>query len=236
MSDLHQLRVEASSADLVEGVAPDFREEKLLWARDKSWQVFSEIKAELSEGMTEKEAFDLSRRIFSDHGVTKHWHKPYVRFGPGTVLTFREPLQESYRLQPNDPVYIDLGPAWLDDETECHYEGDVGDTFVFGENEGAELCAKVARDVFHEVQSEWKSQKLSGVQIYEQMKSKVETAGYVMTENVQGHRISDFPHYKYSKEQLGRMSFSPKKHLWVLEVHIRDPQAEIGAFFEDILG
>jgi hypothetical protein len=84
----------------------------------------------VQEGMTEREAMKMAFEVFKENGVTKHWHKPYVRFGPGTALSFNDPLQSDYRLQKDDPFYIDLGPAWRDEETGIEYEGDVGN-FLF---------------------------------------------------------------------------------------------------------
>src|SRR6056297_3579644 len=154
MSDFHQLRVEGAGS--LEASNKELVKKKLLWAREKSWAVFNEIKKSFVEGMTEKEGFELARKTFKSHGVEKHWHKPYVRFGPGTVLTFHDGLQPDYKLQQNDPVYIDLGPAWYDEETKSFYEGDVGDSFVFGDCAKAEKICEAAREVFYEMESLWK--------------------------------------------------------------------------------
>jgi hypothetical protein len=236
MSDFHPLRIESVSKAESERVGSDFQKEKLLLARSQSWNLYHNIKANLLEGMTEKEALHLSLRISADCGAQKNWHKPFVRFGPGSVLTFREPLQADYRLQVNDPVTIDLGPAWFDDETKCFYEGDVGDTFVFGENAVAEKCASSARKIFEEVEQEWLDEKLSGASLYVRMEEKAQEHGYLFTREVAGHRIGDFPHHQYSKRSVASLEFVPQDLLWVLEIHIRHPQLEVGAFFEDVLG
>lgn len=68
------------------------------------------------------------------------------------------------------------------------------------------------------------------------MKEAAIKAGYAMIEKVDGHRISDFPHQKYSRERLAKLQFEPAPLLWVLEIHIRHPELEIGAFYEDLLG
>lgn len=234
MSEIHQLRIQSERTAL-ESVHRDFHLEKLKWARDQSWKAFHEIKNSIQEGMTERQAFELSTEILKSTGAHKSWHKAFVRFGAGTRLSFRDPLQEAYKLQKGDAAYIDLGPVWTDPETEIEYEGDVGDSFVFGTNAVAEECAQDARQLFTQAQTEWKNRKLSGSEIYEFLKKAAAQKSYVLADEVEGHRISDFPHHKYSKERLSKLSFDPTPMLWVLEVHILHPQENLGAFYEDIM-
>ncbi|MDB5036742.1 MAG: hypothetical protein JWQ35_270 [Bacteriovoracaceae bacterium] len=235
MLEVHPLRIESPERSKLESVAPEFIKEKLLWAREMSWKGFEKIKAGLKEGMTEHEAMRLAMTILEKLGVDRHWHKPFIRFGPGTTLTFHEPLQSDYRLQKNDPVFVDIGPVWKDNDSEILYEGDVGDSFVFGNNLKAEKCAQTARDLFSEVAALWKQKSLSGDEIYHFLKGRAVELGYQLIENVDGHRISDFPHQKYSRERLAKLKFDPAPLLWVLEVHIRKPNESMGAFYEDIL-
>lgn len=125
MSDLHALRIEGQQT-ILERVGPKFVREGLFRARLETIHALNEIKAELREGMTELEARRLALRMFKDHGSIKQWHQPWIRFGSGTVFAFEHPLQTDYRLQPNDPYYMDLGPVWKDDELNLEYEGDYG--------------------------------------------------------------------------------------------------------------
>jgi hypothetical protein len=217
----------------IESVDPRFVVERQLQAQQKTWLVLSEVKAQIKEGMTEDEARILAIKIFQDFGVKKHWHKPYIRFGKGTTLTFHEPLQPDYRLRLNDPYYIDLGPVWELDSLE--YEGDVGDTFVLGSNPKADLCAKAARLLFSEARKEWRDGKLLGNEIYSFLKKSAAEKGYTLLENVDGHRVGDFPHQKYSRERLAKLDFTPGSALWILEIHIVHPSGDFGAFFEDVL-
>ncbi len=219
----------------IEGIDPGFLKDTLQKFQQKTWEVFLEIRKHLRVGMTEDEARKVALQIFSDLEVSKHWHRPYIRFGAGTALTFLDLIQPDYRLQLNDPVYIDLGPVWSDEDSSLMYEADVGDTFIFGENLLAAKCAEAARLIFTEVQSKWKSEKISGSEIYEWIQKRAEALGYKWVEKVDGHRIGDFPHQKYSKERLKSLQFSPSGFLWVLEVQINDPQDRFGAFYEDIL-
>lgn len=235
MNEPHPLGVFSSSQEKLESVDPKFLVKGLVRARDKTVRVLEEIKSRLVEGMTEDDARKIGLEIFKDAGVTKHWHKPVIRFGPGTALTFHSPLQPAYRLQPNDPYYLDLGPVWPDSELDLEYEGDYGDTFVFGKNSEAEKCAQVARVLFDEGKKLWREKKVTGAELYQYLDRRTTELGYVRLPQVDGHRVGDFPHQKYSKEGLSKVPFVPTDSLWILEIQINDPQNRFGAFFEDIL-
>lgn len=235
MSDVHALGIPESSRQKLESVDPKFIKQGLLTAREKSWEVFEEVKNLLKEGMTEEEGRKLCYSAFETRGVTQHWHKPHARFGPGTILNFNHSTQKDYRLQKNDPVFLDLGPIWKNLEGGLDYEGDVGDTFVFGENPEAKKCADTARKLFVEAASEWKTKKLSGEAIYAFLRKRAREEGYELVEQVDGHRVSDYPHHKYTKERLSCLNFVPTETLWILELQIKHPTLSIGAFFEDIL-
>ncbi|WP_419173208.1 hypothetical protein [Halobacteriovorax sp.] len=47
--------------------------------------------------------------------------------------------------------------------------------------------------------------------------------------------MADFPHAVYFRGSLGSSDIKPKKNLWILEIHIRHPENEYGAFFEDLI-
>jgi hypothetical protein len=242
MSDLHQLGVTASGSDnqaKIEAVDPQFIHETQLKAQKRTWEVLQTIRSQLQVGMTENDARLLALDIFKALGVTKHWHRSYVRLGPGTTLTFNDPIQPDYKLQANDPVYLDLGPVWpsstLGVEGTLEYEGDAGDSFVFGVNVEATRCIETVRDLFVEARTQWIDGKLTGEGIYTFLKSRALDLGYDLVEHVDGHRMSDFPHQKYTKEKLSQLTFRPTEGLWILEVMIKHPTLPIGAFFEDLL-
>ena len=235
MNELHQLGVTEESRSKIEGVHPSFIKEGLLLARAQSWSAFQQIRAQIKEGMTEVQARKLAVSVFADLGCKKHWHQPSIRFGDGTRLTFHKPLRDDYQLRPDDPVYMDLGPVWKESETGIEYEGDVGDSFVFGVNPAADHCIQTARSLFESAKQKWKAEKCTGKALYEQIAFQAQTAGYQFVENVVGHRLGDFPHQKYSKQELPHVSFYPTGYLWILELQIIHPELPIGAFYEDLL-
>ena len=60
----------------------------ILLARQNTIKLFNDIKANLVEGIDEVQARKMALDVSLDHGVEKHWHSPYIRFGCGTALTF----------------------------------------------------------------------------------------------------------------------------------------------------
>jgi len=235
MSELHYVGLTEEFRPQLEFVGAQFIQEGLNRAQKRSWEVLHKIKEEVKEGMTEEDGRKLCIEVFSGYGVTKHWHKSFLRFASGTTRTFNDPFQPDYRLQVGDPFFIDAGPVWKDPDLGIEYEGDVGDTFIYGNNPEAEKCAQTARDLFQEVQDQWVEKSWSGKQIYDFLKMRSKELGYELIEDAAGHRVSDFPHHRYTKEKLGRLEFHPSMHLWILEVQIKNPRLGIGAFFEDQL-
>ena len=235
MNTPHPLGVIAESQAALEAVDPKFIHAGLLRARDKTKLALNTVRASLKEGMTEEVADKMVLQVFADLGVKKHWHRPHVRFGPGTLLTFNHPSQKTHPLAPGDLYYVDLGPVWADEELGLEYEGDYGDSFVWGENKVADLCAKTCRALFIEARAAWTNQKLTGQAIYSLLKKRAEEQGYHLVEEVGGHRVADFPHHRFSKSDLAHVAFIPSDSLWILEVQISDLKNGYGAFFEDIL-
>ncbi len=231
MSDLHFV-----GATGVEGVDPKFVREGLFAAREKTWAALRAIQSVLREGMTEVEAHDAAKETLVALGSTRHWHRPYVRFGSGTVRTFHEALRSDYRLKAGDPVTLDLGPVWTDPASGMEYEGDVGDSFVFeGSDPEFERLARCTRGLWKEARDLWRDENATGERLYEFLKVRAAQEGWSLVERVTGHRISDYPHSKYAKERLNKVAFSPTTSLWILELQVNDPGERFGAFYEDLL-
>ena len=235
MNELHPIGVTEEFRHKLEQVGPGFLQAGILAAREKSWEVFRVIKKEMKEGLTEKRAREIAKAIFHDYGCNKHWHQPSIRFGKGTRHTFHQPLREDGPLEINEPVFIDLGPVWYDPISQMEYEGDVGDSFVYGENEEANRCINAIHILFQEGREYWLREKCTGEFLYQRIREQAKKLGYPLVENVVGHRLGDFPHQKYTKQELPKLEFQPSPGLWILELQIAHPTLPIGAFFEDLL-
>ncbi len=234
-SDPHVLGVYTEDRKVLEAVSPEFLMAGLKRAQEKTKAVALEICRALKPGMNEDAGRKLGLEIFADHGVKKHWHRPHVRFGPGTRLNFNHPMQLEHALGESDIYYLDLGPVWKDEETGIEYEGDFGDTYAFGNPLHPMRCIQDAHLIFSKAREEWRNRKLSGVALYQFMKESADHMGYDLLDDVAGHRVSDFPHHRFTKGQLSMVPFYPTEGLWVLEVQILDRKNPVGAFFEDIL-
>jgi len=235
MSDLHFVGASSPDGQSLEAVDPKFVRDGLLRAREKSWEGLRKIHARLKEGMTEGDARKLANETLAELGSTKYWHQPYVRFGPGTALTFHNSLQKDYRLKEGDPIYLDLGPVWHDPESGLDYEGDVGDAFVLGTNPEVEKCIQVAHELWEEAKTLWQKDNLSGDKLYSFLDKRASELGYILHDKVNGHRLGDYPHTKYSKERLSKVPFRPGVSLWILEFQLNAPDSSFGVFFEDLL-
>lgn len=231
----HQLGVRGASQKNIEAVDPSFLRESLLEARKQTMRLYSEIERNLVEGIDEVAARVLANSIARDLGATKHWHQPYIRFGTGTTLSYRQPLIEQNILKPGMLVSIDLGPVWKSSSSELEYEGDFGNSFVFGENPEAQKCIDWTRALFAEGKKLWQEHKLTGQEIYDFFRKKCHEGGYRMGEDFSGHRLSDFPHHQYTKERLTNVPFTPIEGAWVLEIQVNDSADRFGAFYEDLL-
>lgn len=238
MSENHALGILAQNQSEIEGIDPRALWDGFLRAREKTLEVIDVIKGELKEGISENDARLLTLNIFADFGVRKHWHRPYIRFGEGTLFSFLDPVSEN-RLAPDDAYHFDFGPVWPADklgmDSEIEYESDYGDTFIFGKNLEAELMIKALHESFEITKKAWSSEQLNGVEIYQRFKKEVEARGYKFVESVDGHRISEFPHHKYTKDRLSKIRFVPSSSLWVLEAMIHHPYLKMGAFYEDLM-
>src|ERR1700759_2380293 len=68
---------------------------------------------------------DIRALAERDFGVTINWHKRLVRTGPNTLCTFHEkpPVRT---LEPEDTVYLDMGPVFEE------WEADLGRSYALG--------------------------------------------------------------------------------------------------------
>lgn len=214
---------------LAEQVGADFSLALMQQAQQQSWLALRQIAAAIRPGMLESEARQLAKDILAAQGAEKLWHPVIIRFGANTCKTYDQPSDKQIRLQADDIFFIDLGPVF------AGHEGDVGATFVLGEDPLKLQCAAAARTVFQQVRQRWLAGDCSGADLYQFASQQSAALGFALNLAIKGHRISDFPHKLYAGGELGDMQHQPAAGVWVLEIQLRHPRLPIGAFYEDVL-
>jgi len=211
-----------------EKVGPRYSLDGMLAAREQSVRALASIASQLRVGMTTTEAIDMANRQLQAMGASHTWHPTYIRFGEDTVRTPRQGIDPLRRLRATDIAVVDLGPVW------DGYEGDYGDTFVFGEHPLHQACVKALHEVFDETREAWRG-GLTGRGLYDFAERSAATKGWRLERNLAGHRIADFPHALFGQEKLAELEIVPSEMVWVLEIQLCHPTEAVGAFFEDIL-
>lgn len=206
-----------------------FATDRMLAVRTMTRNAIHDIAARCRPGMIEEDAVEMARDILAGHGMLQGWHDVYVRFGTNTTKTFGAPSDPGIVLGQDDIFLIDIGPVFE------KWEGDGGDTFVTGTNPAYAKCARDARTLFHVVRKKWEKENASGKALYDFATQEARKLGWELNLDLSGHRLSDFPHAALYDGPMNTLDFTPSALLWVLEIHIRDPQMKFGAFFEDML-
>lgn len=213
----------------LEAVGEGFDMAQLLAQRARTHEAVTAIAAAIHPGMPEEEAVTLANGLLAERHMRRGWHKVNLRFGVNTTLHFHTPSQPNVVLGQNDIFFIDIGPVFE------RWEGDAGDTYVVGHDPELTRCAADARNVFHATRRRWLADGLSGRALYGVAAAEAARLGWVLNLDMNGHRISDFPHKAIFSGSLAEIDFAPVTGLWVLEIQIRHPSKPFGAFFEDIL-
>lgn len=219
----------AGSLDpLLERVGPRYSLDGMLAARAQSIRAVAQIAGKLRVGMSTAQAVEMADRHLHTMGAWHTWHPTYIRFGDDTVRTPRQGVHKERTLRERDIVVVDIGPVW------SGYEGDFGDTFVFGDDTLYHACAQAARDVFSATKEAWKT-GLTGRALYDYAQAEAQRGGWELERNLAGHRVSDFPHALFGPAKLAEVDIVPSEAIWVLEIQLRHPVHAVGAFYEDIL-
>ncbi|WP_242193661.1 MULTISPECIES: NAD(P)H dependent flavin oxidoreductase family protein [unclassified Pseudomonas] len=211
-----------------EKVGPRYSLDGMLAAREKTIRALAAIASQLKVGMTTGEALDMAAEQLQAMGASHTWHPTYIRFGDDTVRPPREGIDPLRTLRATDIVVVDLGPVW------DGYEGDYGDTFVFGESALHRDCFKVLHEVFDETREAW-IRGLTGCELYDFAEERAVFKGWRLSRNLAGHRIADFPHALFGNQELAALEITPSEMVWVLEIQLCHPTEPVGGFFEDIL-
>jgi len=220
------------------------RRSALLAAEAKALALFAAIEAErlVVPGRTEREVeqdiYTLAEKRF---GVEKHWHKRIVRSGPNTLITAGDnPAVRT--IEPDDIVYVDLGPVFEE------WEADIGRTYLMGNDPTkARLIADLER-VFKRGQAHFHaSPDMTGAALYTFVQGLAEDIGWRFGGVIAGHVVGEFPHARLpGDKELNRISpnnpmpmsdpdgLGQPRH-WILEIHLVDRAGTFGGFYEQLL-
>lgn len=204
-------------------------EGRLAQSQALTWTAVAKIAAQIKPGMTELEAIRMGQKTLAELGCKKFWHKCHIRFGKGTVCSFEDEYAD-HVLGNDDIFYVDIGPIW------DGIEGDAGTTFVTGTNPDYLRCKVDVKLIFDQVAAAWRSQKLTGVELYRVAERSAKERGWVLAPSyVRGHRLAEFPHSFHTEATIDSLDFCPVPKRWMLEIHICDLDHKFGAFHEDLL-
>lgn len=203
--------------------------EKQLIAQKLAWSILKKVDEQVQIGMSEQDINSIVKNEFDYHKINLKWHETKVRIGPNTICSFSEKSSPDVFINKSDIYFIDLGPVINE------HEADVGQTFYRGsDNIFVKACADV-KEIFTRTANKWKDENIAGEKLYLFAKKLSQNMGWLLVEKTKGHRISDFPHALYHKGKLKDFSDVPSPYAWVLEIQIRHPIQNFGAFYEDIL-
>lgn len=212
----------------IQNVGSGFNLDTYLKARKTTISIVSQVASEMKVGMNFQDGLDLIKAISHSKGITKFWHPSKFRIGPDTLNVFREKSDPDIRLKSDDLFFIDIGPV-------IHgHEADYGQTFslTLSPHEKLKLAAK---SIFDAAKDKWKSEKLTGKELYQFAEEESKKRSFELNLGMTGHRLGDFPHAVFYKGNLSSFEKEPIPNLWVLEILIKDPSKNRGAFFEDII-
>jgi Xaa-Pro aminopeptidase len=213
-----------------EKVKSDFSTEKLQSAQERTWKAIHSIVALMQPGMLETEAREIAQAVLKEQGCERFWHKTHVRFGVNTLRTFSDTSLPGVRLQERDIFFLDLGPVF------DGYEGDAGATFTVGEDAQMQRAAVDARRLFDLVRGHWANGVVTGRELYVFAIAEAKKLGWeFILRGASGHRIADFPHVVYHRGKMESLNYPPAGMRWILEIQLKHPTRQFGAFYEDIL-
>lgn len=203
--------------------------ERVLKVAQQTDELLQEISANIKPGMKETEAIAMALDLYAQYGVTRSWHKPYIRFGTNTICTFKDKSPEDNILQEEDIAFIDIGPIF------DNIEGDAGHTLVFGNNPMFHELKKQSKEIFDEARQFWLDNNPTGIELHQQIIEISKSKGFVFNLVPAGHLIGSFSHEAFSEGGIDTYPKNIEANHWILEIQIRHPSEPYGAFYESIL-
>ncbi|MCT8335779.1 aminopeptidase P family protein [Leptospira sp. 85282-16] len=217
--------------------------EKLKETQVKANELFDIIEKEnvirpnISERQLSSEIYEIAKDRL---GITKYWHKKIVRTGINTIFPYDE-NPNTLIINEDDILWIDFGPIFE------NYEADFGRTYVLGNNpEKLKLKLTVEKAWYAARDFYIRKPSITGLELFNFLEEYAINNGYIFGNNIAGHLIDEFSHYKIHKsspqnyickENLTdlKSSFDNLPRFWILEVHFINQKKEFGSFFEQLL-
>ncbi|KAE8151490.1 peptidase M24, structural domain-containing protein [Aspergillus avenaceus] len=215
----------------------------LLDAQNKAVELFKEIERDLLRaGVSEKQLSNEIHELGAKrHGVRTHWHKRVIRSGPNTLMPFTENPPDRI-IQPDDILYVDLGPVFE------AWEADFGRTYVLGDDPEKQKIRDALEPAFNAIRARYlENPDMTGHELYKIACDVADEAGYVWGAGLAGHIVGLFPHERipndmitlYIKDgnaqRMSELDRNGNKRHWILEVHLRDRENRYAAFYEQLL-
>jgi methionyl aminopeptidase len=213
----------------LEATGSDFSLDRLLDVRLRTREAVHAIAARIEPGMVEEDGRAMARDLLAERGMRRGWHHVITRFGPNTTKDFMEQSDKGVVLGDNDLFFVDIGPVYEG------YEGDAGDTFVFGSDPEHHKAKTDAKAIWDDVRDRWFHEGSTGQELYAYAAAVTAERGWKLNLDLSGHRLSDYPHSAHYDGPMADVDFRPAPHLWVLEIAIIHPERNFGAFYEDLL-
>ncbi|HEY5245622.1 MAG TPA: M24 family metallopeptidase [Acidimicrobiales bacterium] len=213
----------------IEGTGTGFDLDGFMAVRARTRRAVHLIADQLTPGLSEEQAKEIARTTLSALEMRRGWHHIIVRCGSNTTKDFMERSEPGVVLGENDIFFVDIGLVYGD------FEGDAGDTFVFGDDQRHLKAQRDVRQIWEIVRAKWLAERVTGVELYEFAIETTERFGWKLNMDLSGHRLSDYPHSAHYDGPLAEVGFAPSPNLWVLEIAIASPDKSFGAFYEDLL-
>lgn len=227
-----------------EPVKYDDRLAELKAAEKKAFAMLSFIEDRnvIRAGRTEREIEqDILQIARADFGIEQHWHKRIVRAGINTLAIFADnpPI---VTVQPDDVVFVDLGPVF------DNWEADIGKTYAVGDDPAKHaLVAELPRQFALLQKKLLQEPDISGAELYSYACECASDAGYRFGGRIAGHIVAEFPHARLPGERqahhispanplpLSNLDPMGNRRYWILEVHLISPDGNFGGFYERLV-
>ena len=213
----------------IESNNQDFKLDEFLKVQEETRKIVEIVILKAQLGMNVKDIDNLISQEMKKYQIEKSWHPSKVRIDGDTNLLFREKSDESIKLSQGSICFIDIGTI-----KNC-YEGDVGRSFVMGDNQAAKDLVHKCEEIFHHTVNAWRNDQLSGEDLYKFAQGKSLELGVELSLSMDGHRVGSFPHGVYFKGGLAEIDSTPSKNCWILEIQVRCPKLDKSAFYEDLI-